>query len=442
MFNSLLLMACFNLSSQKVEWVDFFEGGTDANHIMRINDSLLVVACDRDLDHAKAYLYNLNGQRLDSITFDSTFVSTVKLVSKLNNDSLIFILNYGIAIITTIDLKNPRYIKLNTGTIYRILRNSNGFYFFSSNPNKPRNYINLYLNNNLQIVKRDSTDLFDTFEILFLYDNKDYITSELVNGTNNLIKRDSLDQIIWQTEINNSITIRKIFILQNQDLIFLGTSQKINEKNKNMVVVRINPEGDILWEKYFEPRRKSKDYDSYRIGISLVELENSNICITGTDGYSPIGPITLHMVTTLNKHGELVWEYYGQFCGEGEGFNDLFADSSNNLYISGFACAADFWGSSVGILLKLSPPFINSLDIILNKFSIIPNPAQENIVIDIDPSITIKNMNIYNINGVKVNTPLVTSNNIIDVSNFTTGIYFCELTLVDGSKYRSRFVKQ
>jgi len=122
--------------------------------------------------------------------------------------------------------------------------------------------------------------------------------------------------------------------------------------------------------------------------------------------------------------------------------SDFFTDDENNLYSSGEVCTSDFTGPRMGVILKFSPPTINNLEIVQNKFTIFPNPTNENIVIDIDPSITIKNIKIYNINGVKVNTPQFTSNFTIDVSNFLTGIYFCELTLEDGSKYRSRFVKQ
>ncbi len=66
-----------------------------------------------------------------------------------------------------------------------------------------------------------------------------------------------------------------------------------------------------------------------------------------------------------------------------------------------------------------------------------PNPAKNTITID--NSTTIKSINVYNLQGILINTSKI---NTIDISNYSAGIYLLEVENTEGSVSRIKFVKE
>jgi hypothetical protein len=66
-----------------------------------------------------------------------------------------------------------------------------------------------------------------------------------------------------------------------------------------------------------------------------------------------------------------------------------------------------------------------------NRFEIYPNPADD--VLYIKSNEDVKEINVYNIYGIKMTTVNGQSTTVIDMSGFNSGIYFVE---IDGNIFR------
>ncbi len=118
-----------------------------------------------------------------------------------------------------------------------------------------------------------------------------------------LIKVDNLGEIIWEKTLNYSIFLESANCksLNNGDIILTGFREYQNNQNEAFAF-RINIEGHILWEKYFE-----KSENGFNKFVFSYESQNGNILINAgildeLIGFNPIG-----MTYCLSPIGDSIW---------------------------------------------------------------------------------------------------------------------------------------
>jgi len=75
----------------------------------------------------------------------------------------------------------------------------------------------------------------------------------------------------------------------------------------------------------------------------------------------------------------------------------------------------------------------------LLSLSVFPNPAKDNISIETPNNVTVQSVSIINVAGKRISTSI--SNNNIDVSTLSSGIYFLEIEVADDQRVIRKFIK-
>ncbi len=89
----------------------------------------------------------------------------------------------------------------------------------------------------------------------------------------------------------------------NGDLLISGTTYGLGGTYGDMLVIRANPQGELLWAKVL-------GYEDYDYGLNILEDDNGNIYVLGfTDGGSSSVPNAM-LVFKLSPTGMLIWHKY------------------------------------------------------------------------------------------------------------------------------------
>ena len=225
----------------------------------------------------------------------------------------------------------------------------------------------------------------------------------------------------------------------------------------DIFVVKYDANGNVVWV-------NSAGGMSYDYGNSICVDANGNTYITGSFE-SP--SITFGLTTLLNyeagysdlfvlkydANGSVVW---AKSVG-GDAYDDgksICVDASGSTYFTGsFSSSSVTFGSTTFNSIRLWDIFIaklsGSVGIQENentalKYLIYPNPAKDNLIIELKGNKIIQNtsLSIYNIQGQLLKQfAIKESKTEIDIQSFSTGIYIVKVNN-EKENFVSRFVKE
>ncbi len=250
------------------------------------------------------------------------------------------------------------------------------------------------------------------------------------------VKYNSAGQIIWAKKFNglgNDDDYPVDILVDNSNNVIVGGRTTGFNSSFDYLVLKYSNSGDSIWN------RKYSGPGNYDDILSAVSIDNlNNIYVTG-DLFSSNSNI---FTVKYNDAGDIVWTKSFNGTGNGNDIpNNLFIDNANNLYISGISLGTNTNLDAIGI--KYSQPIgINPISIDIPKsFKLhqnYPNPFNPITKISFEIPVIGTNvytsLTIYDITGrivsVLVNEQLQPGKYEIEwnAENFTSGVYFYTLS--------------
>jgi len=254
------------------------------------------------------------------------------------------------------------------------------------------------------------------------------------------VKMDYLGNLEWEKRLGNEYSNRLNYFVPTFDgnYIATGRSQQDNQETDELFAMKINPDGDVLWEQFYPATVEGEGY-------YIEEVLSGGFIIAGADANSIGGPWqTDGWVLRIGETGDLLWDYFihgdasdlfyvarqnydgdiiaaGGNMSNGAGMNDLWLTKiSDSTYVTG--------------LPKNDPGFEQS------AISIFPNPALN--VLNIRSEIHINSFQIYDRTGKLIENISLNNNQLrLDVSGYKPGIYLIHFESEKG-RFLNRFVIQ
>src|SRR5690606_35963085 len=211
-----------------------------------------------------------------------------------------------------------------------------------------------------------------------------------------------------------------------------------DDGNTDIWVVRINQEGNLVWEKSLG------NVDS-EWGFSVLESNDGNIVLASAI-MSSGGDIGNHYgnfdswITKLNLNGEIIWEKsYGG--NELELVNKIKITNNEQLIFAGTSASNDFdltnnYGFRDAWVVKLAPEQMSTSESNSTEISIFPNPVK-NIL---NFSEKLNDIQIFNLAGQRVLN--VSDKNSINVSPLNPGTYLLKAKNQKGENIQLKFIKK
>jgi hypothetical protein len=267
-----------------------------------------------------------------------------------------------------------------------------------------------------------------------------------------IFKIDSMGTMQWNKCFGGDLQDIPYDIIQTSDgnYVAVGTSRSTdgdvtgNHGSYDGWMIKISNTGNLLWQKSLGGSRDEELE-------SVLETNDGGFMILGTtDSYNNgdvsgnhsdcAGCTDLWLLKT-NATGTKLWQVcYGQGA---EDYATQLIDNNNNTYtlfgFTAFGCPlwpTNYLGDAY-LAIKLGYP-TNIIDNNkINQNIIYPNPANKTVNII---SESMKYFKLFDINGKLINS---STNNLIDVSNMSKGIYFINLYDSDNSLiHQEKFIKE
>ena len=271
-----------------------------------------------------------------------------------------------------------------------------------------------------------------------------------------VIKLSASGSIEWQKTLGTTANDYFPSIVQTSDggYIMVGASS-IFVGNQNQHVshcntIKINNTGIVEWQRLIE----SYNYSYYDDIYKIIQTIDGGYAIVGTTG---VGDTNFSALP--NYGGTNIWflklDASGATQGQrvyGGASNDhgssIHQDSDGNYSIAGYTSSqslqvlcnhsAQHWD---GWLIKLDATLLNSNEInINNRIEVNPNPAKDYLNFSLPMGITSTSYEVFDNTGKKIDANLL-ENTTIEVSNYSSGIYFLQLK-TDNGVLTSKFIKQ
>lgn len=186
-------------------------------------------------------------------------------------------------------------------------------------------FLKIDTNGDIQLEKSfPKEDMMIGGSIAQINDNGFYVVGDLQYESTLLYKLDNSANIIWRKNIGveSSDLNNSLLITSDNNILISGLTYRIGPRSDayNMWLVKLNLDGDIIWESGFG----DEDYEfggSPEINSNLVEDSNGYIYITKGAGFAPGNSGTLYHKIWLFKidpnNGNQIWaedfgsnEYY------------------------------------------------------------------------------------------------------------------------------------
>jgi hypothetical protein len=266
-----------------------------------------------------------------------------------------------------------------------------------------------------------------------------------------IIKTDGIGNIQWSKSFGGNDKDIPTDIIQNNDgtFIVVGMSKSLNgdvsgnHGQSDGWMIKLSSQGNLIWQK----SKGGSEYDDFQ---SILHSNDGGYILLGTtasynNGDVPVNATScsycfdLWLIKT-DSLGSVVWK---QCYGDGQEYATELIDNNDNTYtllglIPGNSplFSVSTLGDAYGVI-KLGYP----TNIVENSFKnqniIYPNPANKSVNII---SESMKYFKLFDINGKLIHS---STNNLIDVSNISTGIYFINLYNSDNSIiHQEKFIKE
>lgn len=185
-----------------------------------------------------------------------------------------------------------------------------------------------------------------------------------------VLKANKNGDVIWTKEFRHQLAVDALYdliITPANDYIMVGTAGSITTDNRDILLIRTNSKGDVIWEKTYDLHLQDE-------GITLYYTGGDTILVAGTTGEAAAGKLEKYgfvMKVDLNgkKYGV---QYFGQ-AGVQTSVQQIWA-IGQDIMIAGNT--QEEYGQGYMYLIPLSmqtvPPPGNSEELSLKLY---PNPA-------------------------------------------------------------------
>lgn len=299
----------------------------------------------------------------------------------------------------------------------------------------------------------------------------DVINPEMINK-GWLLKIDSLGSVEWSKCYGDTLESKFYDIIQTNDGGYLLTGKKYyNDFNVPNIIIKINNNGDIYWqleygssfEKIYSIKQLSDgsyigvgqtvdSISTFFIGLVLkisnsgvldwvqqgtnywgcytsVEVVTDSSFVIGGYGNNNANSSTDFLLLKMSNEGNIIWEqYYG-------GINTeklySFQQTSDQGYILTGITSSDWTGYHGGYdlwIVKLSPETGISENNQIINFQIYPNPTQDNLTVNVDPSLLNQPYQIFSITGqLLLSGKLTSETSEIVLNSISEGVYLLQI---------------
>lgn len=242
----------------------------------------------------------------------------------------------------------------------------------------------------------------------------------------------------------------EIFIVKGTKF-FKSTDAGVNWVEK-INGLTISPDADLIWDMARSPLDPNHFTVTTNVGVFATSNagENWTVILQGVDAkrikYSPVDNGVM-VASVLSGQGSDASIYY---TIDG-GLNWTYISPQQLNYIQVHAMDYDFDGSTINAYLATSdlgvmkyqilnlPLGIHNPEIANNPIFIYPNPANDILNVGVSGNqFEIKNTAIYSITGQKV---MESTNNTINVSKLSSGIYIVNVTTQNDKQFSQKLVK-
>ena len=208
----------------------------------------------------------------------------------------------------------------------------------------------------------EETYIFDQVSSTEAYDvtetsNGDFVIAGTVNHNSNtigfqdffILRIDSNGNLLWDKNYGgtDSDVAQSVVELVNGDIMVVGTTESddvditLNYGMNDIWIVKLNNNGDLIWEKNFGGSDRDGGFPNYRHKISAVVNQNGNITIATKsesndfDVQSGIDPTDPDIwVFQIDSSGSIIWEQV--FGGDqSQQARDIILADSNDFFIIG-----------------------------------------------------------------------------------------------------------
>ena len=264
-----------------------------------------------------------------------------------------------------------------------------------------------------------------------------------------VVKLDSDGNIEWQNSVGGSYIDNAKDIIQTSDGGYLlggaSRSDTSGDKTEDSIgyydiwVVKIDNLGNIVWDNTIG----GNSNDSVN---SLIETSENNFVIGGWTTSTISGDVTESLngsedawILKLDSSGLIIGQDF--LGGDGaEGINEIIKKSNGELLIaansnsdiSGDKTENSNGGLDYWIVNLNSDTLSTTENIDIDTLSVFPNPVES--------FLNFRNLNsnevivqIFSVTGQKIEIISIISNNKIDLSNLTTGVYYLQISTPEGS---------
>ena len=271
-----------------------------------------------------------------------------------------------------------------------------------------------------------------------------------------IIKLDATGTLMWQKSFGNTGVDAARCILQTTDggYIFSGyraltnSETNVNHGGKEAWIVKLDTTGTEEWQKLYGGSGydeavyiKQANDGSY---ILAGDTSNGNGDVTGF--HSPVccGPVADYWILKLDASGTLLWQK--ALGGSNIDTACSIQQTSDGGYITaGYSYSTDGdvignHGSYDSWVVKLGADSLGINRVSNKNLTVYPNPAKENIYIQLPGENSIDKIIITDLVGKKVSEQNQ-NNNEIAIKDISSGMYIIQV-FSGGEKFTSKFIKE
>ncbi len=304
--------------------------------------------------------------------------------------------------------------KQNPVELYDVIKNKNGYSYFA---NSPDSLLSIGV---FQYNVDDSLYVLDSFALR--------TTNSQFNANQSLLGPISAVEITDSTFISNSIIFHPTYLNQQNSLDAGISIYNIDGTEQNVQFAG------------------KSDTNSSTSNNSIAKAGNYFYAIATENSSNINNSLSNILITKINLQGNIIWSQH--FSNNANlKVKKILSFKGDSLLIIGTSQATNS-SPELAFALKTdtsSNGIINSIKELdqYNSISIYPNPSRFAISLDIkDPTVVnhIKEMSILNIDGKVITTYNSNYQNNINIENLKSGIYFLKIDFVDYSK-TLKFIK-
>lgn len=252
------------------------------------------------------------------------------------------------------------------------------------------------------------------------------------------IKYDSSGNDLWTSTYNAQDTIlfnsadtpRDMKIDKAGNVYLTGTQYDGNGRYDDFLTVKFNSDGLLNWANSYNETNAWDD------AYNLVLDNNGNVYVGGHNDDNIFNK-KIFTVIKYDSFGNTIWQ--AKYSGDST-CNYLYPtigiDSLNNIYLSGRAGCGNLSGI-VALKYESATGWNEISGKSVSEMEIFPNPASQNIIINLSAEPEDAWYEVYDLTGKKIaEDKIISSSQAISLKNFHSGIYF--LRIKEGEKIHTK----